>query len=85
MIQKMSEEVSVWLVYDHLKHQTLPKRMSWKGRVYLIDKLGLHHSFRTGRVLYHVFSVLAGELFLRLVFNTENLHWRLEEIADGNV
>lgn len=83
MIQKMSEEVSVSLIYDHRKHQALPEQINWRGRVYAVDKLGLHHSFRTGRVLFHVFSVLSGELFLRLVLNTENLHWQLEEINDG--
>lgn len=60
-----------------------PKLVIWKDRVYPIKKIGLHHSYRLGRTLYHVFSVITPTLFLRVVLNTDNLHWKLEEIADG--
>lgn len=60
-----------------------PKYVIWKGRNYTIDKIGLHHSYREGKTLYHVFSVTAFTLFLRLKLNTENLSWRLEEISDA--
>jgi len=60
-----------------------PKYMIWKGRNYAINKIGLHHSQRVGRTLYHIFSVISGSLFLRLRLNTDNLLWNLEEISDG--
>ena len=50
---------------------------------YPIVKVGLHHTFRQGRTLYHVFSVTSKTLLFRLVLNTETLNWRLEEISDG--
>jgi hypothetical protein len=43
----------------------------------------LHHTFRSGRTLFHVFSVASKSLFFRLVLNTDTLFWRLEEISDG--
>lgn len=60
-----------------------PKYVIWKGRNYTITRVGLHHHFREGKTLYHVFSVLSQSIFFRLKMNTENLLWRLEEVEDG--
>jgi hypothetical protein len=60
-----------------------PKYVIWKGRNYTITKIGLHHHFRQGNTLYHIFSVVTDTLFLRLKLNTDDLTWRLEEIEDG--
>ena len=83
MIQKIDCPVSVSLVFDHIKRMVYPKWLLWEGRLYAVDKVGLHHTYREGRVLYHVFSVATKTLFFRLNLNTETLHWRLEEISDG--
>jgi len=83
MIEKISVPVSVALTFDHKTRHVFPKWLIWDGRLYPILKIGLHHTFRQGRTLYHVFSVVSKTLFFRLVLNTENLHWRLEEISDG--
>ncbi len=60
-----------------------PKYVIWKGRNYTVTKIGLHHYFRQGRTLYHIFSVLAGTIFMRLKLDTDSLLWKLEEISDG--
>jgi hypothetical protein len=60
-----------------------PKYVIWKGRNYTITKIGLHHHFREGNTLYHIFSVSTSALFLRLRLNTDDLTWRLEEIENG--
>lgn len=83
MIQRVSIAVSVTLAFDAGKSRVFPKVLMWNGRVYRVTKIGLHHTFRNGRTLYHVFSVETPELFFRLVLDTDNLHWRLEEISDG--
>lgn len=61
------------------------KWLKWRGRTYKIEKLGLHHTYHLGRVLWHVFSVTGGKMFFRLAFNSENLNWVLEEVADGEI
>lgn len=76
MVQRISEPVVVGM-------STVPKWVKWKSRIYKIEKIGLHHTYREGRTLYHVFSVAASTLFLRLRLNTENLSWKLEEISDA--
>ena len=83
MIEKVSVPVSVSFTFDSQKRKVLPKWLVWNGRLYPVLKVGLHHTFREGRSLFHVFSVVSRTLFFRLVLNTENLHWRLEEISDG--
>jgi len=53
--------------------------MFWHGRTYHIKKIGLHHMYRQGRILIHVFSVTDGATFFRLEMNAVTLEWRLLE------
>jgi hypothetical protein len=73
----INENVTVGMVNN------APKYVVWKGRNYTITKIGLHHHFREGSTLYHIFSVVTDTLFLRLKLNTDNLLWVLEEIENG--
>jgi len=83
MIQKIDCPVSVSLAFDHVKRRVYPKWIVWEGKLYAVDKVGFHHTYREGRTLYHVFSVATKTLFFRISLNTETLHWRLQEISDG--
>ncbi|MBX4206105.1 hypothetical protein KW795_02810 [Candidatus Microgenomates bacterium] len=84
MTQKISEKVSVSFTYNHQTCEVFPKWISWRGRLYPVVKVGLHHTYREGRTLFHVFSVISKTVFLRLILNTDNLHWDLEEVSDIN-
>lgn len=57
--------------------------VEYAGHEHKIEKLGLHHTYRAGRTLYHVFSVASHDLFFRLVLDTDNLLWKLTEVSDG--
>jgi len=83
MIESIDVPVSVSLSFDSAKRKVVPKAVIWNRRLYAVTELGLHHTYREGRTLFHVFSVSTTTLFFRLVLNTDNLHWRLTEIADG--
>jgi hypothetical protein len=72
----INEKVTVGMVND------IPKYVIWKNRSHTITQVGLHHHFREGSTLYHIFSVIAGTIFMRLKFDTEILNWKLEEIND---
>lgn len=78
----MHERVSVITVYDHLKGTTLPWRVKWKGRVYQVSQLGLHHTRQDGNTLHHIFSVVASGLLLRLDLNSLTLVWHLTDTQD---
>ncbi len=80
--QKISERVSVSFVYDAMKALSYPRTVVWNGRLYPITKVGLHHTYRQGSILFHVYSVLSGELYLRLTLDSESLVWNLEELTD---
>jgi hypothetical protein len=83
MIQKLKMPVTVTLVYDHRSRTVTPKLVIFDGREYPIIKTGMHHTYREGRTLFHVFSAASDAVFFRLVLNTDTLAWILEEVADG--
>jgi len=73
----IDEKVTVGMV------DNIPKYVVCHGRNYTVTKIGLHHIYREGKVLYHIFSIVADTVFMRLKFDTENLNWTLEETEDG--
>lgn len=83
MKETLREKVSVNLAFDHKSGQVIPKQLERNGRVYTITKIGFHHTYRSGRTLFHVFSVSNGTMFFRLELDTETLHWSLAEVSDG--
>ena len=83
MNHKEKSPVSVNFSFDHTHNRVHPRWILWDGRLYPVVKVGLHHTCREGRTLYHVFSVTSKTLFFRLILNTENLHWTVSEISDG--
>ena len=82
MSEAINETVSVMLLTNHLQKTVFPSVLSWRGRRYRITNVGLHHTVREGRVLFHYFSVTDGATFFRLRFDTETLGWKLLEV-DG--
>lgn len=83
MYLKVDVPIAVVFYSDPKKAENKPVILKWDGREYRITKIGLHHTFREGRTLFHIFSVVSGETFFRLNFNTDTLSWRLEEVSDG--
>jgi hypothetical protein len=85
MIQKISAPISVCIYFNHKTRSVAPRWVIWEGRTYAIKKIDLHHTLRQERTLYHVFSVETDVLFFRLVYNTDTLHWMVEEIANRDI
>jgi len=83
MIQRINESVSVTTFFNHQDKSIFPKAIIWHNHSYPVTKLGLHHTYRLGSTLYHIFSVISRSYFFRLKLDTTNLHWVLEEISDG--
>ena len=84
MSENINERVSVNLFSNHTKGMVFPTGFFWRGRTYRSAQVGLHHTFRQGRNLIHVFSVTDGSTFFKLQVDTETLQWRLLEIDGGN-
>lgn len=83
MNQIINEGVSVTMDYNHYQNKIYPVQIQWKNRDYRVDKVSLHHQYYQGKNLLHVFSVVSSDIFFKLVLDTENLHWKIAEVADG--
>lgn len=83
MTQKISEPVSVKMIFDHLLGKAKPEQILWHNKIYPVTQVGLRHVVRDGRKLYHIFSLVSNAIFLRLSLDTEKLSWTLEEVSDG--
>lgn len=83
MNQTINEGVSVMMDYNHYQNKIFPIQIQWKNRDYRIEKVGMHHQYYEGKKLLHVFSVVSRDIFFKLVLDTENLHWKIAEVADG--
>lgn len=84
MPEAINEPVSVALWSNHVSRKIMPYSLYWHGRQYQIKNVGLHHMYRQGRVLIHVFSVTDGINFFRLEMNAETLEWHLLEVDTAN-
>lgn len=80
MTETINESVSVNLWSSHRRKSAVPWLLSWRGRRYRITQVGLHHTYREGRTLIHVFTVTDGVTGFRLTFDTETLSWKLTDV-----
>jgi hypothetical protein len=83
MIQDLHEPISVKTIYDHKARKVYPSELLWQNQRCKITKIGLHHTYRTGVGLFHVYSVSTDLLSFKLQLDTTNLFWTVEQIADG--
>lgn len=82
MYEQIKEPVSVVLTFNHETRSISPRKLQWHGREYPITKIGYHYKVKDGNTLYHFFTVCSHHLFFKLRFNTDNLHWQLDEFYD---
>lgn len=84
MIETIQEKVEVILRFHLLpRPETEIYKLRWRGKEYTITEIAYHHKVWDGRTRIHKYAVNAGSLDFRLVFNTENLFWMIEEVSDG--
>ena len=83
MIQDLHEPISVITMYDHKNRRVYPAELFWQNQKNKITKLGLHHTYKTGNTLFHVYSVSTDLLSFKLQLDTSNLFWTVEQISDG--
>jgi len=83
MRQIINTPVSVMMDFNHYQNKIKPIQIQWNNRDFRVEEVGMHHHFHQGNKLFHTFSVTAGGMFFKLVLDTENLFWKLEEVADG--
>ena len=83
MIQDIKAPISTQLVYNHKTNRVALVKLLWDGKEYKIKSIGLHYTYRKGRTLFHVFAVSSNELSFKLLLNTDNLFWSVDQVSDG--
>lgn len=83
MLEKINEQVSVITVYSREKASVMPYRVRWNGKEYTMTKLGYHYKVKRGRYIHHIFTVSNTSIAFKLFFDTDTLHWWLQEVSDG--
>jgi len=88
MIQKVKAPISVISLFNHKKMFNQPIIIKWEANNYKVKKVGFHHKYKVGNILYHTYSVTCESkkyknIFFKINLNTANLHWELQEISDG--
>lgn len=80
MKEDINEPVSVITIFDASKGKTIPTKVKWKNRTYIITETGFHHIKKKGETIHHLYSVISVDLFLLLDLNTDTLEWELVSI-----
>ncbi|HNU76163.1 MAG TPA: hypothetical protein PKL88_00400 [bacterium] len=83
MIQDIKAPITVYTAFNHKKNKAFPYFLKWDGIGYKIESINLHHTYKSGFTLLHVFSVSTKTMSFKLVLNTDNLFWTVEQISDG--
>jgi hypothetical protein len=86
MRQKINKEVSIVSFYNSRKQIAQPYVISWNNQDHTVGEIGYHHKIYDGKICHHIFELVNSQqtLWFRLDFNTDNLHWTLQEVSDGN-
>lgn len=84
MFETLSEKIPVFSFYNPATKVSQPLYLKWQGNLLTVTKIGLHHTIYDGKVLIHVFCIVAGSLFFKLHFDTTALTWAVKEVSDGN-
>ncbi len=84
VVEKIKESVSVNLIFNHKKRKTSVSKVTWQNRPYKITRQGLHHTYKRGSTVMHVFSVVSDTISFKLILDSSSLIWTLEETYDPN-
>ncbi len=79
MYSKPAQPIDVLVAFR--KGHIEPMTFKWDGHYYQVKKVNLVHNERRGREKVVIFSVSDEANAYRLAFSTDNLSWRLEELA----
>lgn len=80
----LHEKIDVLAIFNRLGVVVVIHKIKWQNRTYSIKKQVYAYRRREGRNVDHVFHVASDTLHFKIVLNTENLSFWLEEISDGH-
>lgn len=78
MFTEVNEIVEVIVVFK--KNVVLPSIVKWGSREYKIKKINMVHKLFEGQALIYCFSVSDDHNFFKLLFDTQSMRWKLEQV-----
>ncbi len=78
MFQTIGEKIEIAGVYKNAAF--FPKKMKWRQRILVIEKITLITEIRDGHIKKRMYSFVNKTNLYRVVFNRETEIWILEEI-----
>ena len=81
MREGLHEPVSVLSIYSKQHSIFKPAILTWDGVDYRLGKVDFYHKTKKGATILHHFSMSDKDatIYVKLVFDSSNLHWTLEE------
>ena len=76
-LTKTKEAVEVLAIFTHQGPR--PYALKWGERKYVIEKINLTYEAKVGNSKLIYFSVTSQDNYFKLVFDTNDLKWYLEE------
>ena len=76
--EKISQKIEVVMIFK--KDEAVPYFLKWNNRHYKIEKVNMVNKFWRGETLFYHFYVSDDANTFKLLFDTETLIWRLEEV-----
>ena len=77
-IIKAKEKTDVVAIFKN--HQAIPYSFYWAGKKFIVETINLRYQKRVGDGKCCYFSVTAEDNYFKLVFDTNNLEWWVEEV-----
>jgi len=74
----MKERIEVIAVFE--KNRAQPYSFKWAGKKFLVEKVNLHYTQRSGDAILTYYSVTAEGNYFKLVFDSNNMSWWVEEV-----
>ena len=80
MIERIKAPITILALFDHRRRCLIIRRITYDGREHVILDTGMHFTQRNGRILEQVYCVVSNDAAFKIVLNTEELQWTLQEV-----
>lgn len=78
-VTKTKEQVDVLAIFD--RESARPFSFKWAGRKFIVEKINLTYSQKAGNGRLFYYSVTAEGNYFKLIFETHEMKWWVEEIV----
>lgn len=82
---ELNEPVDVIMVCHSEKRRTDLYKIKWRHREYMVKEICMHQIHTMKGIPHHVYTLVAGNLWMKLVCNSQTFFWELQQVSDIEV